>query len=147
MESTFLGLKQAICNKKLVGSLSNDDDHGSENVANTINLRASSPIWACETSLARTREPAAKPRGRRKGPSLVGSREARFAGPNRTACSQTITQCIFVPSNFIASVWTRSVCQMHAPFRGVVLLRTLSSFKTKKENPSRICLRMFTPSH
>ena len=39
-------------------------------------LRASSPIWASKTSLARTRERAAKPR------------EARFACPNRRACSQ-----------------------------------------------------------
>ena len=36
-------------------------------------LRASCPIWASETSRARTRE---------------RSREARFARPNRTACSQ-----------------------------------------------------------
>ena len=43
-------------------------------------LRASSPIWASETSLARTRERAAKPRG----PSLARSREARFA------CSQAM---------------------------------------------------------
>ena len=41
-----------------------------------ISLRASSPIWASETSLARTRERATKPRG-------AGSREARFACPNR----------------------------------------------------------------
>ena len=41
-----------------------------------ISLRASSPIWASETSLTRTRERAAKPRGAR-------SREARFACPNR----------------------------------------------------------------
>ena len=38
-------------------------------------LRASSPIWASETSLARPRERAAR------------SREARFACPNRRACS------------------------------------------------------------
>ena len=43
----------------------------------TDSLRASSPIWASETSLARTR-----------GPSLEHSREARFACPNRRACSQ-----------------------------------------------------------
>ena len=42
-------------------------------------LQASSPIWASETSLARTRERAAKPRG------------ARFGCPNRRACSQAIT--------------------------------------------------------
>ena len=48
-------------------------------------LRASSPIWASEASLARTRERAAKPRG---APSLARSREAHFAYPNRRACSQ-----------------------------------------------------------
>ena len=46
-------------------------------------LRASSPIWASKTSLARTREQVAKPRGAGKG-----AREARFAWPNRRACSQ-----------------------------------------------------------
>ena len=38
-------------------------------------LRASSPIWASETSLVRTRERAAE----FFGPSLTRSREARFA--------------------------------------------------------------------
>ena len=47
-------------------------------------LRASSPIWASEASLARTRERAAKKRGQRK----ARSREARFVRPNRRACSQ-----------------------------------------------------------
>ena len=45
-------------------------------------LRASSPIWASETSLARTRERAAKPRGSlaRLGPSAPRSRVlTRFA--------------------------------------------------------------------
>ena len=49
-------------------------------------LRASSPIWASEVSRAKTRERAAKPRG---AGSLARSREARFACPNRRACSQT----------------------------------------------------------
>ena len=43
-------------------------------------LRASSPLWANEASLARTRERAA--------PSLARSREAHFAYPKRRACSQ-----------------------------------------------------------
>ena len=43
-------------------------------------LRASSPIWASEASLARTRE-----RGSR---SLARSRETCFTRPNRRACSQ-----------------------------------------------------------
>ena len=45
------------------------------------------PVWASETGLARTRERAAKPRGA-DGPSLARSREARFACPNRRACSK-----------------------------------------------------------
>ena len=46
-----------------------------------FSLRASSPVWASETGLARTRERAAKPRGAER------SREARFAW---RACSQAI---------------------------------------------------------
>ena len=45
-------------------------------------------LWALgywESSLARTREVVAKPRG---APSIVRSREACFAHPNRRACSQ-----------------------------------------------------------
>ena len=45
------------------------------------NLRVSSPIWASEASLARTRERAAKRSG-----------EAHFAYPNRRACWQAILQ-------------------------------------------------------
>ena len=47
-----------------------------------ISLRASSPIWASEASLARTL--------RR---SLARSRAARFARPNRRACSQAKVKC------------------------------------------------------
>ena len=43
-----------------------------------LSLPASSPLWASEASLARTR----------LGPSLARSREAYFACPNRRACSQ-----------------------------------------------------------
>ena len=50
-------------------------------------LRASSPIWASEASLARTCERAAKPRG-----AFARSREAHFACPNRRACSQGRTR-------------------------------------------------------
>ena len=55
-------------------------------------LRASSPIWASEASLARTRE-----RGAARSPflcpsrlrrSLARSRETRLTRPNRRACSQ-----------------------------------------------------------
>ena len=48
--------------------------------------RASSPIWASETSLARTHE-------QKEGPSLARSREARFACPNRRVCSQATFRC------------------------------------------------------
>ena len=48
-----------------------------------ISLRASSPIWASEASLARTL--------RR---SLARSRAARFARPNRRACSQAKVKCV-----------------------------------------------------
>ena len=56
-------------------------------------LRASSPIWASEANLARTRERAAKSRGAGERPFLgplarARSREAHFAYPNRRACSQ-----------------------------------------------------------
>ena len=51
-----------------------------------ISLRASSPIWASEASLARTRERGAGPSRLRR--SLTRSRAARFARPNRRACSQ-----------------------------------------------------------
>ena len=50
-------------------------------------LRAISPIWASEASLARTRKRAAKPF---LCPSLARSREAHFASPNRRACWQAI---------------------------------------------------------
>ena len=54
------------------------------NLARSWNsLRASSPVWASETSLARARGRAAKPRG-----AFARSREAGFACPNRRACSQ-----------------------------------------------------------
>ena len=43
-------------------------------------LRASSPIWVSEVSLARPRE--------RGGRSLARSRQTRFTRPNRRACSQ-----------------------------------------------------------
>ena len=51
----------------------------------TSSMRASSPIWPSEASLARTREQVAKPQ---EAPSLARSREARFAHPDSRACSQ-----------------------------------------------------------
>ena len=53
-------------------------------------LRASSPIWESEASLARTRERAAKPFAFLR-PSLARSREARFGSPKQGACSQAIS--------------------------------------------------------
>ena len=38
---------------------------------------------------------------------------------------------IYVLSNFLASIWTRSVCKMEATFSGVEFLRTLSRFKKR----------------
>ena len=55
-----------------------------QTIKQNSSLRASSPIWASEASLARTREQAAKPRGA----GLACSRETHFACPNRRACSQ-----------------------------------------------------------
>jgi len=43
---------------------------------------------------------------------------------------------ICVLSNLIASVWTRSICQMQATFPGVEFLRILFKFKKRKENSS-----------
>ena len=54
----------------------------------TNSLQASSPIWASETSLARTREragEATRGRGNAPRPSLARAREARFACPNGKA--------------------------------------------------------------
>ena len=36
--------------------------------------------------------------------------------------------------NLIASIWTRSICQMQATFPGVQFLRILFKFKKRKEN-------------
>ena len=41
-----------------------------------------------------------------------------------------------VLSNLIASIWTRSVCQMRATFPGVEFLRILFRFKKRKQNSS-----------
>ena len=63
-----------------------------QTIKQNSSLRASSPIWASEASLARTRERAVKPgagEGKRNpGPTLARSREAHFACANRRACSQ-----------------------------------------------------------
>ena len=41
---------------------------------------------------------------------------------------------ICILSNFIASIWTRSIYQIKATFPGVEFLRTLYRFKKRKEN-------------
>ena len=43
-------------------------------------------------------------------------------------------ELICVLSNLIASIWTRSICQMQATFPGVEFVRTLFKFKKSKEN-------------
>ena len=43
---------------------------------------------------------------------------------------------ICVLSNLIASIWTRSICQMQATFPGVEFLRILFRFKKRTENLS-----------
>ena len=43
-----------------------------------VSLRANSPIWASEASLARARERAAKPRGQRKGELATISHKISF---------------------------------------------------------------------
>ena len=43
-------------------------------------------------------------------------------------------KCICVLSNFIASIWTRSICQMQETFRGVEFVKNLFKFKKRKEN-------------
>ena len=42
---------------------------------------------------------------------------------------------VCVLSNLIASIWTRSICQMRATFPEVEFLRILFSFKKMEENP------------
>ena len=44
-----------------------------------------------------------------------------------------IKKWICVLSNLIASIWTRSICQMQATFPGVEFLRILFRFKKRKE--------------
>jgi len=74
---------------KLENSETNGSNHFND-CPGRCSLRASSPIWASEVSLARTRERGAEARAspsqlRR---SLARSRETPFARPNRRACSQ-----------------------------------------------------------
>ena len=65
-------------------------------------LRASSPIWASEASLARTRERGAEGGLRR---SLTRSRETRSIRPNRRACSQAICSFKFSTSKLEFYIW------------------------------------------
>ena len=71
-------------------------------------------------------------------------------GPQATTTTAKKTSlknwnCIL--SNFIASIWTRSMCQMWAIFPGVEFLRTLSRFKKRKRNSSRYVYVLHKTSH
>ena len=48
----------------------------------------------------------------------------------------SVKKWICVLSNLIASIWTRSICQIQATFRGVKILRILFRLKKMKENSS-----------
>ena len=69
------------------GHLGKSDSLKQVIVGYRLSLQASSPIWASEASLARTRERCPLWLGR----SLAHSRETRFTRPNRKACSQANT--------------------------------------------------------
>ena len=64
-----------------------------------ISLRASSPIWASEASLARTRERGAERPPPLAASPLARSRETRFTRPNRRACSQAMYVSELVTEN------------------------------------------------
>ena len=53
--------------------------------------------------------------------------------------------CVF--SNFIAYIWTLSVCQMYASSPGVEFLRTLFRFKKRKGNSSSFVHVLRKTSH
>ena len=85
-----------LIRKNIYGRLRCHEGDDEENIKKARNcvrvknsLRASSPIWASEASLARTRERGAPflcPSRLRR--SLARSRETRFTRPNRRARSQ-----------------------------------------------------------
>ena len=80
--------KQPLCTCQCEAGGNSEAGYG-VGIWHFFSLLASSPVWASKTGLARTRERAAKPRGaEERSPSLARSREARFACPNRRACSQ-----------------------------------------------------------
>ena len=54
----------------------------------------------------------------------------------RRQWKRRLKKWICVLSNLIASIWTRSKCQMSATFPGVEFLRILFRFKNRKENSS-----------
>ena len=55
-------------------------------------------------------------------------------GRRQWQCKHRWKKWICVLSNLIASIWTRSICQMLATFPGVEFLRILFGFKKWKEN-------------
>ena len=76
-----------------------------------VSLRASSPIWASEASLARTRERAAKPRGAGERPQ------------NRRACSQATFWCTYTTYMVPVSLLKQSNAQYPEK---VYLIKSLS---------------------
>ena len=52
-----------------------------------------------------------------------------------------------VLAKFIASIWTRSICQLWAIFPGVEFLRTLSMFKKRREDSSSSIKRRIRRFH
>ena len=52
------------------------------------------------------------------------------------AVKTSLKKWICVLSNFIASIWTLSICQMQETFRGVEFVKNLFKFKKRKENSS-----------
>ena len=96
-------------------------------------LRASSPIWASEASLARKRE---------RGPSrlrrsLARSRETRFASPNRRACSQAIRHSLNIVLHYNCITFGGSLCTTRST-SGISSPLAATSVATKQRTfPSR----------
>ena len=59
-----------------------------------------------------------------------------YARTTMTAVKTSPKKWICILSNLIASIWTRSICQMQATFPGVEFLRILFRFKERKEDLS-----------
>ena len=97
-----------------------------------FSLRASSPIWASQASLARTHERGAS----RLGRSLARFRETRFTRPNRRARSQAIRYSVNV-RNF-------KVRNIHVSFNS--LMQQLASRTLQIDLNSGFCNHFFSYS-